>query len=341
MNRPPKEFKRIPADQLQQFAAACLKAGGLRADHADQLAELLTNSDLRGVRSHGTRAVGSYSRTLRDGKVNPNPDLQVVRETDTTILIDGDGGLGYAPMMMATERAILKAKVKGVAVGATRHIGHYGSAGHYVRRAMQDGCTAFSVQGIGLGQQWREDGRNEARQSAYWGNPPMCFGLPGQEAPPLVLDMATCILADYQRGEPFDALQELIPAAFFKSMGLTGVGHALGGALVGMQNPRSEAVRERWPGAYAGGLVIVMDIGLFVPPEEFRSGIDYLVRGVRKTMAPVRGYDEATLPGTIESRKEQEYRRDGVPYDLEDLKRLETAGKEFGITPPWERWDRT
>jgi LDH2 family malate/lactate/ureidoglycolate dehydrogenase len=63
--------------------------------------------------------------------------------------------------------------------------------------------------------------------------------------------------------------------------------------------------------------------------------VDVLVRGVRETMAPVRGYPEATLPGTIEFRKEQEYRQTGVPVALEDLESLEKAGQEFGVKPGW------
>ncbi len=334
MNRPPEKAKSIPAAQLQAFAAACFKAAGMRTDHADQLAQLLTNSDLRGVRSHGTRQVPGYSRGLREKHVNPDPQLAVVQETDTTVLVEGDGGLGYAPMMMATELAIIKAKAKGVALGAARHLGHYGSAGHYVRRAMEEGCTAFSVQGhhpSGFG----EGGGNKGQQSAYWGNPPICFGLPSEEEPPLVLDAATCILADYQRGPQFDALQELIPAAFFKSMGYTGVAMALGGTFVGMSNARAAAISEQWPGARGGGLIIVMNLGVFAPPEEVRAGVDLLVRGVRQTMEPVRGYPEATLPGTIEYRKEQEYRKNGIPVAIEDLESLEKAGLEFGVRPGW------
>ena len=334
MNRPPEQARLVPADQLQAFAAACFKAAGMRAGHADQLAELLTNSDLRGVRSHGTRQVPGYSRALRDRQLNPDAQLEVVQETENTVLVDGDGGLGYAPMMMATELAIPKAKARGVALGAARHLGHYGSAGHYVRRAMADGCTDFSVQGHH--PSWfGEGGGNKGQQSAYWGNPPICFGLPSQEEPPLVLDAATCIMADYQRGPQFDALQELIPAAFFKSMGYTGVATALGGTFVGMSNPRAAAVHEKWPAARAGGLIIVMNLGVFAPPEEVRSGVDLLVRGVRETMAPVTGYPEATLPGTVEHRKEQQYRKTGVPVALEDLEALEKAGQEFGVAPGW------
>jgi LDH2 family malate/lactate/ureidoglycolate dehydrogenase len=335
MNRPPEKFKRVPAEQLRAFAEACLKASGLRADHADQLARLLTNSDLRGVRSHGTRALYHYCQRLRDQQLNPDPQLKVLQETDSTVLVDGDGGLGYAPMMMATEMAIEKAKKKKVALGAACHLGHYGSAGHYVRRAMQEGCTAFSVQGSHPAR-FGEGGGNRGQASAYWGNPPICFGLPSQEEPPLVLDAATCILADYQRGPQFDALQELIPAAFFKSMGYTGVATALGGCFVGQNNPRARQVEQQWPGARQGGLIIVMDIGAFAPPQEFRAGIDCLVKGVRTTMEPVLGYSEATLPGTMEHRKEQEYARQGVPVGVEDLEQLEQCGAEFGVVPEWK-----
>ena len=113
MNRPPEESKRISETQLRDFAGACFKAAGLREDHAEQLAQLLTNGDLRGVHSHGLRQVPGYCESLRDGLINPNPDCQVLKETATSILIDGDGGLGYAPMMMATESAIDKAKANG------------------------------------------------------------------------------------------------------------------------------------------------------------------------------------------------------------------------------------
>ena len=334
MNHPPQESRRISFAQLRAFGAACLKAAGLRSDHADQLAQLLANSDLRGVRSHGTRAIAGYCSSIRDGAVNPNPDLQVLQDTETTVLVDGDGGLGYAPMMRATELAIAKAKQYKVSLAAACHHGHYGSAGHYVRRAMESGYIAFSVQGAHP-DYFGEGGDNKGQQSAYWGNPPICFGFPAAEEPPLVLDAATCIMADYYRGPEYDALQEMIPAAFFKSMGYTGSALALGGAFVGQNSDHARQIQQQWPRACHGGLIIVMDVSAFAPAEAFREGIDNLVRGVRETMEPVRGYQEASLPGTVEQRKSEEYARDGVPVAMEDIERLEVCGREFGVVPEW------
>jgi L-2-hydroxycarboxylate dehydrogenase (NAD+) len=332
MNRPPEEYRQIPAAQLIALGENCLQAAGLSAADARQLAQLLTNSDLRGVRSHGTRALYGYCRTVRDGRVNATPNTEMVRETDTSILVDGDGGLGYAPTMLVTEKAIEKAKIKGIAVGATRGIGHYGSAGHYVRRAMEENCTAYSVQGA-YPQYYTS---NEDKRAAHYGNPPLCFGFPGQDKAPVILDGATCILADYQRGEEIEAIESQIPAAFFKSMGYTAIGTLLGGAFVGQADPRAEEIAQQWPGARLGSLVVVMNLGLFAPAEQVRRGVDELGRLASEQLIPIAGYDEATLPGAIEHRKESEYRRDGVPIALEDIQRLEECAAEFGITPPWQ-----
>lgn len=87
------------------------------------------------------------------------------------------------------------------------------------------------------------------------------------------------------------------------------------------------------PEASLGGLILVVDTGLFVPEREFRAGIDNLVRGVRETMAPLRGYEEATLPGTIEFRQEREHARTGAPVGVEDLEQLDHLAEELGIPP--------
>ena len=325
MNLPPEKFKRIAGEELRRFAAACLTTAGLRHDHAEQLAELLANGDLRGVRSHGTRQLTGYCRSLRRKRINPEPRLAVLRETDTSVLVDGDGGLGYAPMMMATELAISKAKQKGVAVGGCCHIGHYGSAGHYVRRAMEEGCTAFSVQGSL--ERFTPLPKGERRSAARWGNPPFCFGLPSREEAPVVVDSGTNFMID---GED-ERLQELVPAAFFKSMGLTAVSRMLGGPFVGINNQRAERSNRRWPDSARGGLIIVLDLGLFAPPEEFRTAVDDLVKGVGAHMAPIKGYSQTFLPGAVEAAREEEYRRLGVPVGIEDMRQLHCLAEELGI----------
>ena len=147
MNQPPETFVPVEEERLLAFATTCFEKVGLDSAHAATISRLLVNSDLRGVRSHGTRTVNNYTRAFAEGKLNPQPDIQQVHETPTAVTLDGDGTLGYLPMVKATELAIAKAKQVGIGMGLVRYIGHYGSGGHYARMCMDAGCIGFSVQG--------------------------------------------------------------------------------------------------------------------------------------------------------------------------------------------------
>ena len=116
MNIPPETFVRVPGDALRDLAVRLGVAAGLPPARAELLADLLTANDLRGVISHGTSQLATYVRLLRDGILNPDPRLEVVRETPTSLLVDGDGGLGYFPAHEGTRLLITKAEDAGIAV---------------------------------------------------------------------------------------------------------------------------------------------------------------------------------------------------------------------------------
>ncbi|GIT19846.1 MAG: hypothetical protein CM1200mP39_26520 [Dehalococcoidia bacterium] len=63
--------------------------------------------------------------------MNPDPKLQIVKETPSTATIDGDGGLGLMIAPKAMDIAIAKAKEVGTGVVAVRNSGHLGAAGYH------------------------------------------------------------------------------------------------------------------------------------------------------------------------------------------------------------------
>ena len=65
------------------------------------------------------------------GGLNPRPNVRLVQETPTSLVMDGDSGLGYFPAYQGTLRAIEKAKQQGMAAMVTRNHGHIGAAGIY------------------------------------------------------------------------------------------------------------------------------------------------------------------------------------------------------------------
>jgi LDH2 family malate/lactate/ureidoglycolate dehydrogenase len=234
--------------------------------------------------------------------------------------------------VQATEQAIAKARQVGLGMGLVRDIGHYGSAGHYARICMEAGCIGFSVQGYrGQGDARRHSSKP---QLGYFGNPPICFAIPAGEEAPVVLDAATCILGDDQRGPEFDALLSMIPAAFFKSIGYTAVASLLGGGLTGFT--ADDSVLARWPGARMGGMVLAVHVASVTPEALFRAETDRLVRDVAESYEPMPGTDRALLPGAIEEERMAIHRRDGVRYGEMEQENARAVSARLGVALPWD-----
>ena len=333
MNRPPEAFIFVQEQELVSFTTASFEKVGLSNHHAALISRLLVNSDMRGVRSHGVRAASGYTHTFADGNCNPRPNIRVISKSPTSVVVDGDGTLGYWPMVEATNCAIQKAQETGMGMGLARHIGHYGSAGHYTRMCMEAGCIGFSVQGYrNMGN---ARGQDPKPQIGYIGNPPLCFGIPSGDEPPVVQDVATRILADYQKSPEFDDLLTRIPAAFFKSIGYGAVATILGGALAGAALPEADEVQERWPAANHGGMVLAIHIETVIPEDDFRGEVDRFVKDVRESFEPMPGYDEALLPGAIEEQRMDLHREKGIRFGEIEQQTIREMSERLDVALPW------
>ncbi len=333
MNTPPDDFVRVTEEAELAFLETCFRRAGMEAGNAALMSRLLTNSELRGVRSHGIGWAPGYCQQMREGRLNPRPAVQVVHENPTTVVLDGDGGLGYIAMVQATELAIAKARQVGIGMGLVRHVGHYGAAGHYTRMCLDAGCIGFSVQGF------RHDGDARGREPkpsvAFNGYPPMSFSVPAGDEPAVVLDMVAHVLSGY-KGEGFDDLPAKIPGAFFKSIGLVAVSTLLGGALTGFTLPAGDAAQARWPGASMGGMVLAIDLASVLPPEVFKAEVDRYARALRETYAPMPGYDQVLLPGAIEEETLRLHRRDGIRFGEPEQQSARRLSEYLDVPLPWE-----
>lgn len=325
MNRPPEQSLRVPHGQLHAFVSTAAQTVGLPADQAELLAGLLTVNDLRGVFSHGTQQIATYARLMRDGRLNDKPRLQVVKETGVSLLIDGDGGLGYFPTHMATRLVIDKTLERGIAVAMTRNHGHFGAAGLYARMVLEHELIAFVTSGHQL--------HLEPDGSLYGaaGGSPMAFSAPAAEEDSLVLDFGT--MHDLYGGRR-DELARLAPGMVLRSIGMGEICQAWGGLLSGLAI-RPEPPRWTWPGASQGSMVIAMRIDLFLEPAEFKKQMDEYVRQVRQ-LTPLEGFDASYAAGGIEAARERQHRQEGVPLGQRHQKQLEELAAELGISVPWK-----
>src|SRR3712207_6648257 len=103
-----------------------MTAAGVPADEAATVARLTVAADLAGHSSHGVAMVPGYLRQIESGEIRPGAPFEVVRETPTTTVVDGHGGLGFVVTERAMDITIGKAAAHGMAATTVRGQSHVG-----------------------------------------------------------------------------------------------------------------------------------------------------------------------------------------------------------------------
>ena len=325
-NRIPDEYVAVPWEAMRDFVGAAAEVAGLSEQRARLLADLLTTNDLRGVFSHGTHQIAEYARLMRAGELNADPQITTMRETPTSLLVDGDGGLGYFPSYEGTLAVVEKARKQGIGVVATRNHGHFGAAGLYARMTLEHDMIAFVTSGHQLDLEPGEP------LIYAGGGSPMSFSAPADEEVSLVLDFGALHGLFRERGEK---IAEMAPGLFLRCMGMAEICQAWGGLLTGLtMDPKTRP--WTYSGANQGALIIAARIDLFAEPAEFKREMDEYVRRVG-TLKPLEGYDQAFMPGGLEADREQRHREQGIPVSNRHRARLQRAADELELEVPWEK----
>ncbi len=202
-----EKYAYIPVSTMKEFTKDVFVGIGVPEADAEICTDVLVASDLRGIDSHGIGRLKMYYDRIRKGIQNPLTKLTVVKETETTITMDGGHGMGQVIAYRAMEKAIEKAKARGLGSAAVRNSTHYGFAGYYPLMAIKEGLIGLTV--------------TNARPSIaptfgiepMFGTNPLTFGAPTDEEFPFVIDCATSIS---QRGkiEYLDRANEPTPAGW-------------------------------------------------------------------------------------------------------------------------------
>ena len=321
MNVIPDEAVRIDHEVLEVFVREIAQTAGLARERAELLATLLTTNDLRGVFSHGTIQIATYARLIRDRKLNGTPNVHVVRESPVSLVVDGDGGLGYFPAWDGTQLLCKKATESGVAVLVTRNHGHFGAAGIYARVPVEHGLLTFVTSGHQLNLT-----ENAPIYSAAGGSP-MAFSVPSASRP-IVVDFG-CMHDLYSNSPHRDTVARLTPGIVLRSIGLGEICQTWGGLLSGL-NLSADPPVWSWPGANQGALAICFRIDLFTDRDRFLNEVSRYTEKIR-SLSPLPGLDESFAAGEFESHNEENFRRDGIPLSPATITALNTVAEELDV----------
>ena len=180
----------VPADTLRRQLVSVLQAWGMSASHAETTAEVMVETDLRGVDSHGISMLPTYDREYRAGRLNLTPSFRTVREGPAFALIDADASLGHPVSVHAMNLAVDKCLAAGVGVVAVRNSHHFGAAGCYAKIAADRGVIGLvtsATRGVTMVPTFAAE--------PVMGTNPIAFAAPARRNDPFLLDMATTTVA--------------------------------------------------------------------------------------------------------------------------------------------------
>ena len=351
------KYTRFEADELHRLARSILMGSGMGHDDADVAAGTLLYADLRGIDSHGVAHLSahqSYVKGIKNGNVNPRPEVRTVTDSGTLVLVDGDGGLGPVVGHRAMELAIEKARVSGVGLVGASNSRHYGSAGYYAEMALAHDMIGISMTQASPAVLPTHGARRKLGTNA------ISFAIPAGEEPPYVLDMATSAVSvgklelarrkseripvgwavdskgrdttdpnDYWGGGGLAPLGSLPELSSYKGFGLGMLVDILSGVLTGTGFGATMSREKRVVGHFFGAF----RVDGFRPVDEFKEMMDEMIRDMKSTPR-IRQDRPVLIPGQIEHETRLERLENGVPLHEEVVEALQEYAKELGIEFP-------
>ena len=334
-------------DLIGSFMTDAFVAAGVPREDACICADVLMESDRRGIESHGcNRFKPIYIDRINAGIQNPVTEYEVLKDTPTTLVVDAHDGMGMVASYKAMNTIIEKAKKYGMGMAAIRNSTHYGIAGYWAGMASRQGLIGIT------GTNARPSIAPTFGVENMLGTNPLTFALPTDEPFDFTLDCATSItqrgkieyyartgketpagmvigrdgnaqtdseyiLGALTRGEaalaPLGGIGEEL--AGYKGYGYATVGEILSAALQGGSFLKGllgfDAEGNRRP-YHLGHFFIVIDPEFFMGRENFRKSAGDILRALRAS-------DKAPGQERIYTAGEKEYlvwleRKDkGVP----------------------------
>jgi len=340
----------MKVDELKKLCFKIMKALGASDAEASTVTDVLVEADLRGVSTHGVKLLPVYAKRVQHGLMRTRSKIRVVHDSASTALIDGDHGFGQVVGVRAMETAIEKAKESGIGLTGVFNTNHIGMAAYYSMMALNHDMIGIVTS-------------NAAAVMAPWGgrerllsNTPVSFAIPAGKEKPVVLDMATSVVAGGKiiaakaRNEKIPegwALDEsgrpttdpaavfgeagwigaLLPIGGYKGYGLSLIFDLLCTALTGAD--LSAQISSMWDFSKpwnAGNIMMVIDIQKLVPVNLFKERVDRLIKVIKNSQKAV-GIAEIFIPGEIEFREKERRLREGVPIDENVLRELNSLAK--------------
>jgi LDH2 family malate/lactate/ureidoglycolate dehydrogenase len=356
--------KNCAAERVRQQIVSILDCWGMDRELVRTTAEVMVETDLAGVDSHGVSMLMDYESSKSKGKLNLQARPHIVKETPVTALIDADAGLGHPAAVMGMKLAIEKAKNMGVAVVSVFNSHHFGAAGYYAGLASKEGLVGMVTSAT------RSIAVVPTRAAVpVLGTNPIAFAAPARRNRALLLDMATSSVANNKikvyelngkrlppgwvldgQGEPVTDPAAALKIVYgspagggqtplggtaemssHKGYGLALMVHILGGTLSGASfSPIRVKTQKPSDPDRLGHFFLAIDPKVFRPEGAFEEDLDAVIDLLHATPA-VDAAKPVLVPGDPEAHARERRLREGIPMPALLLEKLRAVCERSGV----------
>ena len=356
-------MKKVAAERVRAQILSIFGAWGMDAELARTAAEVMVETDLAGVDSHGVSMLMDYDDYRRRGKLNLKAKPKVVRESPVTALIDADAGLGHPAAVMGMDLAVHKAQAMHVGVVTVVNSHHFGAAGYYAAMASARGMVGMVTSAT------RTVAVVPTRAKVpVLGTNPIAFAAPARRNAPFLLDMATSAAANNkvkvyglngreipagwvfdERGtavrDPDAALEILYQTkkggltplggtpemSSHKGYGLALMVHILGGTLSGASfSPIRVRTQKPHEPDRLGHFFLAIDPKAFRAEGAFEDDLDAVIDVLHET-PPLDPAAPVLVPGDPEAKSRQQRLREGIPIPDSLMLKLKKVCENSGV----------
>jgi uncharacterized oxidoreductase len=134
---------RFDVDQLRPLGEGILRAAGATEEEARVAVDHCSYAHLAGEDNHGMEQVVWYPDWIAKGLLKPAQQIAVERESETTLLVNGNLNFGHHVSDWTMRRLIEKANRFNVAAGSIRFQTHVGRLIDYTAMAAREGMIAL------------------------------------------------------------------------------------------------------------------------------------------------------------------------------------------------------
>lgn len=343
---------RANPEKIKALITEIFVRKNLKPEDAEIIADAMIDANLTGRASHGILRTTAYVDRLEAGGDNPRAEVKIVKESDTTALIDGDNGLGMPISYKAAKLTREKAEKHGMACVTVKNANHYGAAAYWTEMIAQDDMIAFSCTNV------EPLVAPPGGKDVAMGTNPLCVYVPSATHGPMCLDIATSTVAlgkllDYRlKKEPLgvgwavdangipttdpEAATYLTPFGAHKGYGISvmievmtsllaggAIGHEINSMYGDMDKPNKISC-----------CFIAIKIDRFRPLDEFKADVDRFIDFLHSV--PAAEGQRVYFPGEIELINRKKAQEEGLLLPESLIEQLTAIAERLEIPNPSE-----